>query len=157
MIILGIDPSLTCLGWGVIRIEKSGYKYLDSGTITTKASELMPDRLALIDSHLAQIITLYNPQKIALEETFVNSNAVSSLKLGYVRGAIMSLVGRHRIEFCEYKPNTVKKTVVGAGHAEKAQVLHMIKLLLLASPPLAISSYDEADALAIAYTCALYG
>ncbi len=157
MIILGIDPSLTCLGWGVIRKEKAAFKYLDSGTITTKPNEIMPYRLATIDNHLAQIISLYKPEKIALEETFVNNNAVSSLKLGFVRGAIMSLVGRCRIEFCEYKPNTIKKTVAGAGHAEKAQVLHMIKLLLLASPPLSISSYDEADALAIAYTCALYG
>ena len=116
----------------------------------------MPHRLAAIDAGLAAVILQYKPVNIAMEETFINTNAVSSLKLGYVRGAVMSLVGRHNINFHEFKPNMIKKTVVGVGHAEKTQVLHMIKLLLSASPPLNITSFDEADALAVAYTCGVY-
>ena len=154
MIILGIDPALATLGWGVIHDDGSRLKYLSSGLIKTSASELIQNRLAYISQALEQIIEQYKPELIAMEETFVNVNAASSLKLGYVRGAIMALIGRSNISFSEFKPNLIKKTVVGVGHAEKEQIVHMIKILLPGSAN--IKSFDEADALAIAYTGSIY-
>ncbi len=154
MFILGIDPALSRLGWGVINADGTKLGYVASGTITTKSTELMHKRLAFINAKLEEIILLYKPQSIAMEETFVNMNNASSLKLGYARGAIMSLIGRYDMQFYEFKPNVIKKSVVGYGHAEKQQILHMIKLLLPNSSH--VTSPDEADAIAIAYTCSLY-
>lgn len=154
MIILGIDPALASLGWGVISDDGTKLKYLASGLIKTKADELIQNRLAYIANSLEKIINEYKPSLISMEETFVNSNAVSSLKLAYVRGAIMALIGRRNINFSEFKPNLIKKTVVGVGHAEKAQIVHMIKILLPGSSN--IKNFDEADALAIAYTGSIY-
>ena len=153
MVILGIDPSLASMGWGVINAGNP-LRYLASGVIKTKSNDLMPKRLAFINLELGKIITQYNPDIISMEETFVNMNNVSSLKLGYVRGAVMALIGGHEIPFQEFKPNTVKKTVVGYGHSDKNQVLQMIKLLLPGTGPL--SNFDEADALAVAYACSVY-
>lgn len=154
VIILGIDPALASLGWGVIREDGSKLKYLSSGLIKTSASDLIQNRLAHITVSLEQIIKQHSPTLIAMEETFINTNAITSLKLGYVRGAIMALVGRGNINFLEFKPNLIKKTVVGVGHAEKAQIVHMIKILLPGSAN--IKNFDEADALAIAYTGSIY-
>ena len=154
MIILGIDPALASLGWGVISDEGSKLKYIASGLIKTKADELIQNRLAHIAGTLDKIIDEYKPSLITMEETFINSNAVSSLKLGYVRGAIMALVGHRNINYSEFKPNLIKKTVVGVGHAEKTQIVHMIKILLPGSNN--IKNFDEADALAIAYTGSIY-
>jgi crossover junction endodeoxyribonuclease RuvC len=155
VIILGIDPALASLGWGIISDDgASKLKYVASGLIKTKADELIQNRLAYIADSLEKIIDEYKPGLIAMEETFVNTNAVSSLKLGYVRGAIMALIGRRNINFSEFKPNLIKKTVVGVGHAEKAQIVHMIKILLPGSTN--IKNFDEADALAIAYTGSIY-
>jgi len=154
LIILGIDPALASLGWGVISDDGTKLKYLASGLIKTKADELIQNRLAYIANSLEKIINEYKPSLISMEETFVNSNAVSSLKLAYVRGAIMALIGRRNINFSEFKPNLIKKTVVGVGHAEKAQIVHMIKILLPGSSN--IKNFDEADALAIAYTGSIY-
>ena len=154
VVILGIDPALASLGWGVINDDGSKLKYLSSGIIKTSASELIQNRLAHIFNSLEQIIEEYKPGLITMEETFVNANAVSSLKLGYVRGAIMALIGRNNIDFSEFKPNLIKKTVVGVGHAEKVQIVHMIKILLPGSAN--IKNFDEADALALAYTGSIY-
>jgi crossover junction endodeoxyribonuclease RuvC len=154
MIVLGIDPALASLGWGIISEEGSRLKYISSGTIKTLPSQLITQRLAAITFKLEEIITLYKPDIIAMEETFINSNAVSSLKLGFVRGAIMAMVGRNNLNFTEFKPNMIKKTVVGVGHAEKTQVMHMIKILLSGGSE--VKSFDESDALAIAYTGIVY-
>lgn len=153
VIILGIDPSLASLGWGIINASKP-LQYLASGVIKTKSTELMHKRLAFISLELHKIIKEYMPNIIAMEETFVNMNNASSLKLGYVRGAIMALIGGCEIPFQEFKPNTVKKTVVGYGHSDKNQVLQMIKLLLPGTHLL--KDFDEADALAVAYACSVY-
>ena len=155
MIILGIDPALSRLGWGVISSDSSKLNYIASGIITTKSTELMHKRLAFITSKIEDVISLYKPDRIAMEETFVNMNNASSLKLGYARGAIMALIGRFDASFYEFKPNVIKKSVVGFGHAEKQQILQMIKLLLPASS--SVTRLDEADAIAVAYTCSLYG
>jgi crossover junction endodeoxyribonuclease RuvC len=150
MVILGIDPSLSSMGWGVIDTNPI-IKYLDSGIIKTKSTELIHKRLALITSSLQKIIIQYKPNIVGMEETFVNMNNVSSLKLGYVRGATMALIGSHHdITFREFKPNMIKKALVGYGHAEKNQVLQMIKLLIPTASE--VSNFDEADALAVAYT-----
>jgi crossover junction endodeoxyribonuclease RuvC len=152
LVILGIDPSLAGMGWGVIDIAP--LKYLASGVIKTKSTEPMHKRLALITASLQKVIMQYQPVVVAMEETFVNMNSVSSLKLGYARGAVMSLIGGYDIAFQEFKPNVIKKSVVGYGHAEKNQVLQMIKLLLPGAST--ISNFDEADALAVAYVCFAY-
>lgn len=154
MIILGIDPALVNCGWGVIEANSGKFRFLASGVIRTKSSELMTSRLAKIASEFENILVKYSPDLVAMEETFVNNNALSSLKLGYARGAVMSVVGRHKLDFRELKPNLVKKTVVGVGHAEKAQVLHMVKLLIKGS--VHITNFDESDALAVAYTAGVH-
>lgn len=151
MIVLGIDPALGSLGWAVVAKESTKLKYLASGVIKTSSQDEMHNRLAFINDVLEKVILEYKPNMAAIEETFVNTNSVTSLKLGYARGAIMSLIGRHSLGMREFKPNTIKKTVTGYGHAEKDQILHMIKLLLLGTS--AITNSDEADAVAIAYTC----
>ncbi|HJD59162.1 MAG TPA: crossover junction endodeoxyribonuclease RuvC [Rickettsia endosymbiont of Omalisus fontisbellaquei] len=151
MIVLGIDPALGSLGWAVVARQSTKLKYLASGTIKTSNKDEIHNRLAFINSTLEKVILEYQPNMAAIEETFVNTNSVTSLKLGYARGAIMSLIGRYNLDMREFKPNTIKKTVTGYGHAEKDQILHMIKLLLPGTS--AITNSDEADAVAIAYTC----
>ncbi len=151
MKILSIDPALTCLGWGVIQSKPPKIEYIDSGLIKTASSELMQNRLATISTEIEKIIDLHKPDAIAMEETFVNKNAASSLKLAYVRGALMSTIGKTKLPYFEFLPNKIKKTIVGVGHAEKEQVKHMVKMIVSGS--LANISYDESDALAIAYTC----
>lgn len=151
MIVLGIDPALGSLGWAVVAKESAKLKYLASGVIKTSSKDEIHHRLSYINSILEKVILEYKPNMAAIEETFVNTNSVTSLKLGYARGAIMSLIGRYDLDMREFKPNTIKKTVTGYGHAEKDQILHMIKLLLPGTA--AITNSDEADAVAIAYTC----
>jgi crossover junction endodeoxyribonuclease RuvC len=154
MKILGIDPALTRLGFGVIQIKHPKIYYVASGVVETKASTDMHKRLAHITNEIRGIIEHHNPDFIAMEETFINKNAGSSLKLGYVRGAIMALIGNYDKPYFEYKPNLIKKTVVGVGHAEKHQVSHMIQLIISGTPSL--TYLDEADALAVAYTCSVF-
>jgi len=155
MKILGIDPALGKIGWGVIEIISPKIKYIASGTITTKPDQKIHKRLSFIAGELSKVIDLYNPAKVAMEETFVSNNAVSSLKLGYARGAIMSMIGQYDLPFFEYPPNRVKKSIVGVGHAEKQQIQHMLKIILSGAPE-KFASLDESDALAIAYTCFAY-
>lgn len=151
MIILGIDPALSKLGWGIVKKDRDKIKYIASGMIKTTSTTPMCQRLATISLKLEETIKLYCPDMVAMEETFINKNASSSLALGYARGAVMALVGRYELPFREYKPNAVKKTVVGVGHAEKEQVLHMVKLLVSGTGE--VKNLDESDALAVAYTC----
>ncbi len=152
MIILGIDPALTCIGWGVIETNGSSIKYIASGTITTKPTDTMPVRLALISEQIEKIILDFKPEIISMEEIFVNVNAVSSIKLSHARGAIMAMIGRHNMAFTEFAPNRIKKTLVGAGKADKNQVLYMINMIM---PEAKITQLDEADALAAAYCCSV--
>ncbi|HJD61192.1 MAG TPA: crossover junction endodeoxyribonuclease RuvC [Rickettsia endosymbiont of Columbicola hoogstraali] len=151
MIVLGIDPALGSLGWAVVAKESAKLKYLASSFIKTSSKDKIHHRLSYINSILEKVILEYKPNMAAIEETFVNTNSVTSLKLGYARGAIMSLIGRYSLDMREFKPNTIKKTVTGYGHAEKEQILHMIKLLVPGTSQ--ITNSDEADAVAIAYTC----
>jgi crossover junction endodeoxyribonuclease RuvC len=146
-IILGIDPGLQKTGWGVIQVQGSHVKYVACGTIHTNAKDSMASRLGELNNGLATVIKSYLPHSCAIEETFVNNNPLSSLKLGQARGALILTVQMAGLSLGEYPANKVKKTVVGVGHAQKGQVMMMIKQLL---PAAHITSEDAADALAVA-------
>ncbi len=145
--IIGIDPALTKSGWGVIEVKGNSFKYIASGTIKTNAKEDLANRLHQIHQELIQAITFYKPAIASIEETFVNKNPVSSLKLGHARGAIMLGLTICDIKIFEYSATSIKKSVTGVGRAEKQQVDAMIKILL---PQNKSASEDESDALAAA-------
>lgn len=146
-IILGVDPGLLNTGWGLIKKNGSFLSYVASGTIVTKSTDKMPDRLCKINEGLDKVISLYSPVECAIEETFVNKNQMLSLKLGYAKGVAILTAGKHKISIFEYAPKLVKKSLVGSGSADKNQVFYMVKQLL----PLAkIATDHESDALAIA-------
>ena len=147
MRVLGIDPGLERTGWGIIESEGSRLSFVAAGVIRSKPTEPMAVRLCRIDRELSQILEAYRPDTAAIEETFVNKNANSSLKLGQARGVAILAPARCGLEVAEYAANTVKKSVVGAGHAAKDQIGMMIKVLLPTSGDLAA---DAADALAVA-------
>jgi crossover junction endodeoxyribonuclease RuvC len=151
MKILGIDPSLSCLGWGIIQQQSPKIYYIASGVIKTTPDTKLHLRLSHIAYEIEKLIDLHKPEAIAMEETFINVNAGSSLKLAYLRGSLMSLIGKTMLPFYEYAPNKIKKTIVGSGHAQKEQVKHMVSMII--SGNTAHISLDEADALAAAYTC----
>lgn len=153
MIILGIDPAISHIGWGIINSIGSQIKYIASGVIDTHAKNELPHRLAEISYKIESIINEFKPDIAAMEEVFINKNPLSSLKLSHARGAIMTIIGRSHIPLEEYAPNKVKKTLVGVGRAEKEQVLHMINIIM---PTAKIKKFDESDALAVAYTCSVY-
>lgn len=152
--ILGIDPALTYLGWGVIELKMPKINYMASGVIKTDSKTQIHLRLSHIIRSMGDVINQYQPDAIAMEETFINLNAASSLKLAYVRGALMSCFGATGLPYYEFLPNKIKKTITGVGHAEKEQVQHMIKIVISNTPE--NLSFDEADALAAAYTCSVY-
>ena len=147
MIILGLDPSLACTGWGVIRFEGSRIAHVANGQIPTDAKAPMAARLALLQSRLAIVVAEYRPDRAAAEEIFVNKNPQSTLKLAQARGAVLAACGAAGLEVREHAARLVKKAVVGTGAADKAQVQAMLKVLL---PGAQISGADAADALAVA-------
>lgn len=153
MKILGIDPALTSLGWGIIEISGNKVNYINSGLLKTNNKKELYLRISDISTSIEQVISLYKPNIVAMEETFININAISSLKLAYVRGALMALFGKNKLPYYEFLPNKIKKTVVGVGHAEKSQIKHMMSLILTGVPK--DICFDEADALATAYTCSV--
>ncbi len=145
--IIGIDPGLRNTGWGVIEAEGSGLSYVADGSVHSDADAPLATRLLQIHQQLANILAQFLPDEAAIEETFVNKDARATLKLGQARGAAMLAPALAGIAVSEYAPNVVKKSVVGAGHAEKDQVKHMVKVLL---PRAEMKSADSTDALAIA-------
>ena len=147
MRILGIDPGLTKMGWGLIESRGSTLSFVDSGLIRTNTKLPLYARLAEIDAKLSEIVHNYQPDTAAIEETFVNKNHASALKLGMARGVAMTVPARYGLDVGEYGANHIKKSVVGTGHAAKDQMGMMIKTLLPQSGKL---SEDEADALAVA-------
>ena len=149
MIILGIDPGLQKTGWGIITKNGSALGYIASGLIKTDAKTDLAQRLALLHQELSIIIKEYRPETAAVEETFVNKNPASALKLGQARGVVLAVPAILGLSVAEYSANKVKKSVVGAGHAAKEQVQMMIRTLLPASGKI---TEDEADALAVAIT-----
>ena len=147
MRILGIDPGLQKTGWGIIESTGHNLSYIACGLIKSTASKTLPERLRQLDDGMCAVIENFMPEEAAIEETFVNNNAASSLKLGAARGVVMVVPARHDLVVGEYPANLVKKSVVGAGKAGKDQVGMMIKTLL---PACGDIGEDEADALAVA-------
>lgn len=145
--ILGIDPGLRRTGWGIIEAEGSRLVYVASGHVTSDPKERLAFRLRQLFEGLSGVIASYKPHEAAVEETFVNDNARATLKLGQARGIAMLAPALKGLTVGEYPPNLVKKTVVGAGHAEKKQIQVMVGFLL---PKARFDNADEADALAIA-------
>jgi len=145
--IIGIDPGLRRTGWGVIEQSGTRLVYIASGTVTSEANTALSERLAALFSGLDAVIARWTPQEAAVEETFVNRDAHATLKLGQARGIALLAPARAGLTVAEYPPNLVKKTVTGAGHAEKDQIRAMINFLLPKATP---DSADATDALAIA-------
>jgi len=147
MRLLGLDPGLMRTGWGVIDAENNHLTYVASGVICVSAKFELAYRLSLIFDDLTALIGSYQPAEAAVEETFVNKNPRSTLKLGQARGIALLAPAQAGLRVAEYAPNLVKKTVVGTGHAAKQQVQMMVKTIL---PKASVESEDEADALAVA-------
>ena len=145
--ILGIDPGLRNTGWGLIDVTGTRLTYVGCGSIHTDAATSLAERLALIHRSIARLVDDERPAEAAVEETFVNRDPQSTLKLGQARGAALAALALMELPVAEYAANLIKKTVVGVGHAEKAQVQMMVKMLLPASQA---KSPDAADALAVA-------
>ena len=147
MRILGIDPGLQRTGWGVIESEGHALRFVACGMVRTNAALPLYGRLLEIDTGLAAVAAEWRPDMAAIEETFMNNNAASALKLGQARGAAITALARAGLCVDEYAANLVKKSITGTGHAAKEQMGHMIRVLLPASGKI---GPDEADALAIA-------
>ena len=147
--IVGIDPGLRRTGWGVVEIAGNRLGFLGCGSVTTNDKDSLAARLLTIHDGLMRILEEFRPDEAAVEQTFVNSNAAATLKLGQARGIAMVVPARAGVPVAEYAPNLVKKSIVGAGHADKTQIRMMIGVLLPKADP---SSDDAADALAIAVT-----
>jgi crossover junction endodeoxyribonuclease RuvC len=147
--ILGIDPGLRRTGWGVIEIDGNRLAFVGCGSVEPPDSLSLANRLLAIHRGLAAVLGDFQPAEAAGEQTFVNKDGVATLKLGQARGVAMLAPAMLGIPVAEYAPNQVKKTVVGAGHADKNQILMMLKILLPKAEP---KSADAADALAVAIT-----
>ncbi len=147
MLILGLDPSLSCTGWGVISRSGNRLTHIANGQIRTDPAASLADRLVTLDRELADVILAHRPDQAAVEEVFVNKNPQSTLKLGQARGVCLLGAARAGLPVSEYATRLVKKAVVGTGGAEKAQVQAMLKVLL---PGVKLAGADAADALAVA-------
>jgi crossover junction endodeoxyribonuclease RuvC len=152
-IILGIDPGLINTGWGIISAKQNALSFIASGAIVTNSKDSIDNRLKIIHLKLAEVIELYKPDQCAMEDIFVNVNNLSSLKLGYARGAAILTIALAQKSFFEYAPNLVKKAVVGKGKADKAQVQYMVNQIL---PKAKVTNEHAADALAVAICHANY-
>src|SRR5580692_11466238 len=147
--ILGIDPGLRRTGWGVVESDGNRLVYIACGSVEPPDNLPLASRLLAIHEGLAAVLGNFKPMEAAVEQTFVNKDGVATLKLGQARGVAMLAPAMSGIPVAEYAPNQVKKAVVGAGHADKNQILMMLKILLPKADP---KSPDAADALAIAIT-----
>lgn len=154
MVILGLDPSLSCTGWGIVRSEGSRLSHIANGQVPTNAKAPMAERLATLQAAIAAVIVQHAPQRAACEEVFVNKNAQSTLKLAQARGAVLAACGAAGLSVSEHAARKVKQAVVGTGAADKAQIAAMIKVLL---PGAQVAGADAADALAVAIADAHMG
>lgn len=146
MRILGIDPGLRHMGWGVIDTDGPRLRHVANGVCHSVGDELSVRLLSLFDQ-LTSVVVAHAPDTAAIEQTFVNKDGVGTLKLGQARGVAMLALARAGLSIGEYAPNAVKKTVVGVGHADKRQVAHMVRVQL---PGVRLEGPDAADALAVA-------
>ena len=146
MRVIGLDPGLRALGWGIVDVDGPRLSHVANGVCRTSGGDLGP-RLASLFQELSDVWDRFGPEAAAVEQTFVNRDGAGTLKLGQARGIAMLVPARAGVEIGEYAPNAVKKAVVGVGHADKDQVAHMVRLQL---PGVEIAGPDAADALAIA-------
>ena len=145
--LVGFDPGLRKTGWGIIDVEGSRLSHVANGVIKTDNTLSLAERLVQLYDGLSQVIVDWQPVSAAVEETFVNKNPNSTLKLGQARGISLLVPAMAGLPVAEYSPNHIKKTVVGSGHAGKEQVKTMLGILL---PSVKINGEDAGDALAVA-------
>ena len=145
--ILGLDPGLSAMGWGVIQMSGTRLSHIAHGVIATKPSAGLGVRLMILHRELSNIITTHAPRSIAVEQAFVARDPQAALKIGHARAVALLAAAQAGLEIAEYAPNHIKKSVVGSGHAGKEQVAFMVKRLL---PACSVSQADAADALAAA-------
>ena len=145
--LLGLDPGLRRTGWGVIEVEGNDLIHIANGVVSSDSKKTISERLVQLHSGILNLVRQFQPEEVAAEETFVNKNPESTLKLGLARGAVLLAPALLGIPVSEYAPNRVKKAVVGAGHASKNQVQVMVGNIL---PKILITNEDAADALAVA-------
>lgn len=146
MRVIGIDPGLRRTGWGVVDVSGPRPRHVANGTCLSDGADLAM-RLCSLHTQLSAVIARFLPQAAAVEQTFVNKDAAGTLKLGQARGIALLVPAQAGLPVAEYAPNAVKKAIVGVGHADKAQVQHMVRLQL---PGVTLTGPDAADALAIA-------
>jgi crossover junction endodeoxyribonuclease RuvC len=147
VLIIGLDPSLSCTGWGIVAKSGSRLSHVANGQVKTDPAASLPERLVTLDRELTDVILAYHPDTAAVEEVFVNKNPQSTLKLGQARGVCLLALARAGLPVSEYATRLVKKAIAGTGGAEKAQVQTMLRVLL---PGVKLAGADAADALAVA-------
>ncbi|MCI7420212.1 MAG: crossover junction endodeoxyribonuclease RuvC [Alphaproteobacteria bacterium] len=150
---MGLDPSLSSTGWGVIEVNANRLQYVADGFIPTSPKMPIEERLDIIFNTLSEVIETYQPVEAAIEKTFLNSNPETSLKLSMARGVVILAAGHYHLPLFEFDPTKVKKALVGVGHADKNQVETMVKILLPGCKP---KNNDSSDALAMAITRSHY-
>lgn len=145
--IIGIDPGLRRTGWGIVETLGNSLRFVASGTVMSDGKMDLAGRLRTLYDGLTEVIHTQRPDEAAVEQTFVNKDAVATLKLGQARGIAMVVPARAGLRVAEYAPNAVKKTVIGVGHGDKKQIHMMVRMLM---PKATFDSDHAADALAIA-------
>ena len=149
--ILGLDPGLSAMGWGVIAVEGSRLSHIAHGVIATRPATGLAYRLMALHAELSQVIASHRPAAIAVEQAFVAKDPSAALKIGHARAVALLAAAQAGLDIAEYAPNHIKKSVVGAGHAGKEQVQFMVKRLLPACGVGGVRlGADAADALACA-------
>jgi crossover junction endodeoxyribonuclease RuvC len=147
MRVLGLDPGLRHTGWGVIDVNGNRLTHIADGVVNAPVNLPLSERLVSLFRQIGEVLERFRPDEAAVEETFVNKNPASTLKLGVARGVVLLAPAERGLKVSEYSTNLVKKSVVGAGHAEKTQIQLMVRRLL---PGCVIDTADAADALAVA-------
>ena len=145
--LLGLDPGLRITGWGVLAVDGNRLRHIADGVVAVAASGTLADRLARLYRGLEVVVATHMPDEVAVEETFVNRNPASTLKLGQARGVVLLVPALASLPVFEYSANLIKKSLVGTGHATKDQVAMMVRTLL---PRAQLKKADAADALAVA-------
>lgn len=153
-VILGLDPSLSCTGWGIVRSEGARLSHVANGEVPTDPKAPMAERLHRLHAAIFAVIEAHGPARAAVEEVFLNKNPQSTLKLAQARGAVLAACGRAGLPVAEHAARRVKQAVTGTGGAEKQQVQAMLKVLL---PGVTVAGPDAADALAVAIADAHLG
>ena len=147
MRLIGLDPGLQKTGWGIVESNGNRLRHIANGVVKSNSKLSLAERLVELHTGLEDVLAEWQPVSAAVEETFVNKNPASTLKLGQARGIALLVPASHGLLVAEYTPNHVKKAVVGAGHAAKEQVEAMVNILL---PGIKINGPDAADARAVA-------